>query len=422
MPISIGTGLSAGGSSVVTLGNAFPAANQSLNMSALSQALLASGYSHTRGKKSAVLAGTGPLKIVLFGDSTTMGSNAFGAGNSINLARAGSPTPALAQYLNRNGLPAFADNWISDNTLGNYSAQLLTAYDARVTVSSASWTYSTGALTLGGSCYKNSTDTTATLSFLPFGMVDTCDVYYVNITGGGSFTVARSGDTTSPAQNTSSGTNNTIGKYTFQGALGNTNPFVIQNTVLGNGCYIIGMDCYQRNTPSVRIYNAGANGTVVHAWANSSLPYSPIGMLEALAPDLCILQPGINDAAAGTTIGNASTPGTYIGDLQLLVTAAQLSGDVIIDTHYPSPSASTNWNTQVNYVNALISWANGIGIAVNDIFNKWGTQENMVALTGGLVSTTTAAQPNGFYANALHPTTLGYQSRAQADAAIILAI
>lgn len=395
----------------------------SLNLSAANLALLKSGYAHSRAAKAAVSGGTGSMKILMIGDSTTAGSGALGWTNSTTKAKALAPASVLAQLLNSVGLPAQSDNYFGDALVKNNGSILYAVYDPRYTAGSVNWT-TTNTPSLGGMMSKNSADQTA-LSFLPFNAVDTFDVYYPLNTGLGTFNLSRVGDTTS-------GTITNVGaqailKTTFHGALGNANPLKVTPVVNGGGVFIVGIDAYNSAAPAIRVYNAGMISSKVADWVVATNAYDYLPTLKFLAPDLTIIQPGINDAAAGTTLGNASTPGTYLGDLQTLITACKLSGDVILVTHYPTGIVTTSLATQKTYVDAAIALAATNNIAVNDLFNKWQSYESMSALSGGDAGTTLASAPNSWYSGptgggGAHPSANGYKSKAVADATIILSI
>jgi hypothetical protein len=116
-------------------------------------------------------------------------------------------------------------------------------------------------------------------------------------------------------------------------------------------------------------------------------------VLKFYAPDLTIIGTGINDARYSYTVP------TWTADTQALITAAKLSGDVILKTVIPSQDSTVS-ALEAQYAAAAQTLAatNGCGVVdINARFGDWFT-----------------ADAAGYMSDTLHSTGFGYCDIAQA--------
>lgn len=178
------------------------------------------------------------------------------------------------------------------------------------------------------------TSPAGTLVFTPgaVGVYDSFDVYYVGTTGTGTLTATATGGTP-VVQNMTSGCTG-ICKITATALLpSTTNALTLSMTGLG---YIVGVEPFYSNVPTIRFANAGVGGSTTTEWADSGSFYS-LASIEAYQPDLTIIELGVNDAGASISAATVQT------NLEAIITAAQISGDVIIMTM--PPSSGTPYST-----------------------------------------------------------------------------
>jgi lysophospholipase L1-like esterase len=146
-------------------------------------------------------------------------------------------------------------------------------------------------------------------------------VYYHTLTTGGTLTLTATGGTP-VVVNTQTGTLG-VGKATVISAAKNTtNTLTISAT--GALVNIVGIEPYDSTAIGVRIGNAGRNGATTEDWATDVLNIASIASIKAYAPDLTILSLGINDASFSVT------PATFQTNMTTIITAAQVSGDVLL--------------------------------------------------------------------------------------------
>ena len=358
-----------------------------------------SAYSRTRAAIARVKAGTGHMKIGLVGDSTQMGGYALGFANGkAPNCRAVSHTPFFAAAMNSVAAPAIHSSFIGDSNVVIGCSSTLPLYDPRVTLA-AGWASAPTTKCAGGYYLQNSTNTAA-VTFLPNEPVDTFDVYYAVNPGLASFTLGRSGDTTSAAIS-SAGTAG-MGKSTFVGALGSSSALYVQRNGTGGTMYLMGVDAYNSTRSAIRCINIGWWGGKVADWALNVQAFDPLPATLALGCDLYVVNSPINEWASAT--GAA----TFQAQLDAYVAALLVVGDVLLVTGYPSQNSSFTLAVQKPYIDAIYAVALKYNLAVNDMWQKLGSWEQNNAF--------------GYYADSLHPVSKLYQLTAEANASLILSL
>lgn len=333
-----------------------------------------------------VRRGTQNAKILCVGDSTTRGVGAS-AGTAAFLN--GYP-PQLAAQLTAAGLTAGSQNVFGS---GNVT---LTSSDSRIGLLNGA-TQGAVNTTLGGAMFQL-TAATHTFAFTPTANCDTFDIYSVKTGGTGSFTINLDGGATAA---TVSGvtTPSTIVKTTVTGTLAAHT----LNCVWASGTtYVIGVDAYNSAVKQLSIWNLGASGAKSTDLADTAVTYGELSAISFYAPDLTIIDCGINDWANGTGVS------TYVTSMQAFITAAKASGDVWIMTPPPSSTASTAINVQKPYVDAMYRLADANGCSLIPVWNRFGSYAIRNAA--------------GAYFDTLHPNGLGYSDMAAAVKAAIMRI
>lgn len=340
-----------------------------------------------RPKLAGVLAKTGRAKILCVGDSTTAGLGA-GSGGTTNStgARQNSYPDFLGARLNALGIPTTLGSFGGyGNDTGN------AAYDARVSYG-AGW--SSSGSTIGGGLIANSS-TTNPISFTPAETFDTIDLYFLSFTNNGTFTVNVDGGAAAATIN-SGASNVGYTKQTVTVARG-THTINIARNGTGGIVYLLLVDTYDSTKPAVSIINVGKSGSTSNSWVDTSLAWSTLTMIGNLAPDLTILDLGINDAIQSVALA------TYTANMQTVIAKAKLTGDVI--AKLPNPN---NLPAVVPYVTALRGLAAQLKLPTIDNAYRDGN------------SGASGAAPAAFFFDALHRTALGYADTARSVEKAIL--
>lgn len=336
-----------------------------------------------RKAKAKVKAGTANARVLFIGDSTTFGGNSAGAWITPNI------TSCLATALSAQGITATDNSFCGCSVAGATTGSRL-GTDPRIV--KGSWTASFVAdYTLGGSILNISSGATP-LTFTPAVAVDTFKfIWQANGANGSIQIVAGGGTPTTIPANTGGGlttttVTNTLGVQALSATYQSGSTF-----------YAIGVEAYNSAVKSVNIMNAGFWGTVVANWSTSSQQFSPLQTLGYIAPDLTVITPGINDWGASTSVSS------FTSNLQLIITKAQLSGDVILMT--PTPN-NTNQSIQPNYINALYQLAAANNCVLVDNYARWVSYA--------------VSNPLGLYSDTVHPTNVGYEDQASTLARVLI--
>jgi lysophospholipase L1-like esterase len=331
----------------------------------------------------ATLAGTADTRLAVLGDSTIAG--AYGAGVIWAGGRALSPPAYLASKLSAL-VPVSEDSSFGNGGSGGF------VFDPRVTTTTANWTVFTPNW-LGGSCYRNDTNEASTLSFAFAQAFDTIDVYYLQSTGGASFTIGVDGGAALGATVSTNGGLSVI-KVTRSCPAGSRTVNI--NRLAGAGaCPIYAVVTSNTARRAVQVYNWGVGGAKAGDWVDNTNSYNQFGGIATLAPHLTIINVGINDAIAGTTSG------TFTTQMQTLIDQCQLSGDVVLTIPTPIGVSNATKAVQDGLYRALRNLAATNGCPVVDAYSLYGTQ--------------VAGAAAGFFQQAvdtIHPTAAGYEAVA----------
>ena len=352
----------------------------------------AQNLKYWRKAKANVKGGAANGRVVVVGDSTTIGINGAGAWITPNI------TASLSAALLAGGLTA-TDDCISGFSIQGSTTGSRLGTDPRC--SAGSWTSnlvdSTG--TLGGAIL-NSSGVGAAFTFTPVKNTDTVNAIWTAYSNGGAATATVKLGSGSIA-NMNSGLAGGLTQTSATTTLG-ANAVTI-NYASGTGTfYLEGIECFNSAAKSINIFNAGFWGTASNLWTGNANNYDPLPMLGFLAPALTIIVPGINDW--GTSVSVA----TFTANIQTLITKAQLSGDVILCT--PTPN-NTNQTLQAQMIAALYGSAQTNNCVLIDNWSRWAGLNGYATYN-----------PIGYYSNAIHPANIGYEDQAQAIASVLLSV
>jgi lysophospholipase L1-like esterase len=176
-------------------------------------------------------------------------------------------------------------------------------------------------------------------------------------------------------------------------AAATTNTVSIARNTSG-ALHVIGIEPWLSTTKQVRIANAGVGGSAASDWAGngSSSNFRSTVCIQGYAPDLTIISLGINDASTPASVS------TWHSNMATIITAAQVSGDVIIVP--PIPCLSTATANRVANIPLYQADVPTFGLPYFDIVTRFNSGDSMNTL--------------GMMSDTVHPNALGYADLAQA--------
>lgn len=329
-------------------------------------------------------AGVANARYLTVGDSITSGSysNNSATGDWTALAW----PKQLAAMLSATGVPADAHSFFG---FGSYTR------DARIAIGSwANWGFNS----VGGNYYASSS-ATGPLAFTPAAPVDTFVVWFTrnNVSAG---TLAYNVNGGSAGTQSQAGTS-ALASVTITCPLG-VNTLNLTNSTGTGFVYVTGIEAYDSTRKCVNVLNAGWAGSTTADWTTAVLAaYDPYN-LSALSPDLTVIQLGSNDMNVPVNVG------AYAKNLQTLVTAAKVTGDVVLQTFPPSVVATYGpLAMQAQYYQAILALAAANNVPVVDVFGRWVSYE--------------LSSPLGYYSTVspIHPQGAGLADIAQANFNVI---
>jgi lysophospholipase L1-like esterase len=313
--------------------------------------------------------GTAYTRILFIGDSTTAGI--------------GDSTEATQPWLN-----SFPTNLVkagnSPRTLVTIGLGVATTPDTRWTIGSG-WALTSVGLGVGGICYQG-TAPTESLVYTSTVNADSYYVYYAVGPSVGTYTFTATGGT--PVVVKGARFANGVRRTLVTAASASTSNTL---TVLGTitQTFVYGVEPIVSTQKSVLVGNAGVPGSTSSIWVQNPTTFGSIPFIRAFAPALTVVSLGINDATVSTPIP------TYTANLQLLITAAKATGDVILMTMPPS-QGSPYTTIEPQYVAATKSLAITNNIPIIDTFAFFGGAYNTPLMAG----------------DAWHPNNSGYNAWA----------
>ena len=307
-----------------------------------------------RVARANVQNGTSNARILFPGDSTVAG---YGDSTAATIAATRSMPTRLASLLNTTVTPAAVGLGIPPSTLN------LTT-DNRWTVGSG-WT--NAALGAGASAAYSCAAGGGALVYTSSPQV-TCDgfyVYYITASSGGTLSCTATGGS---AVNTNTAGSSGQGRVLVSaGSAGSSNSVSITSTVTGT-CWVTGVEPVLSTKSQILVGNAGVGSARTSNW-NSTNPFFGTQFIQTFAPDLTIISMGTNDATDGDSAVS------ILANFQAMITAAKISGDVILCDPLPQQNAA-HLATELTYAAMLQSLAVTNNCAYLGLINRWGGAYN----------------------------------------------
>lgn len=342
-----------------------------------------------RAARAKVLNGTGRATILVVGDSTSMGYGAGSGGTADTNARIASVPAQIAAGLAARGIPTSIDSWTGTaNEFGN------TLYDPRVTFG-AGWASLAGNYL--GSPIAHSAGATTQHTFAPANAFDKIEVYYIDNKGSGAFDTSI--DAGASLGSTTIGTGTAIiRKAVFTVPLGTHTVKITPSA--GSDIWLYGIKCYNSAVPAIDILIGAFGGATSGNWSDASLPYTSINAIKFFAPDLTIVNLGINDE-------NTSVPAaTFQANIQPIYDAGKVSGDVFLSMHTPTNGAGAG--LQPSYEAAYNTLASSNNAPLIDLFQRY---LSYAAVNG-----------RGWMFDTLHPNATPYAQIGDYEAQILASV
>ncbi len=324
-------------------------------------------------------------KHLRIGDSTEQGT---GGDTYATIGVNSSPSAYLTKLFNSYYCPAI-------HALTNATSTQNTSPDDR-------WSYGTGwgeggGYGAGSSSSASANNPAGNLVCTPGVLADRYVVYYIRNTGLGSLGITATGGGTT---NLSCAGASSIQKVTVSAASANiSNTVTISST--GGTVFVLSIEAYNSAIPQIEVMNAGVASSRASDWVNSPTTWGAIPWIQAIAPDLTVVRLSINDAALSRPVA------AVMADIQLVVTAAKVSGDVIIESPFPS-SITPHSTFEALYTPALAALAAQNNCGFIDFYSRF--------LAGGVYPA------NPFFADSLHLNSLGMCDVADAEFKAIMRI
>jgi lysophospholipase L1-like esterase len=290
------------------------------------------------------------------------------------------------------GIPSHSDGYFG-STLGTGGR------DSRLGLG-AGWSTASSIATLAGLAIRNAT-TTNPLTFTPTGPVDTFEIWWLGGSVAGTFTWSIDGGSTTSVDATAGGLQ--FGRTIASAASAGIHTLSLAR--LSGAAFIAGIDAYDSTQRRVSQVVAGQSAATIANLTNgdsTSSPLYPLNAVTTYAPDLTILNEGINDAIQATVIT------AYSASMQLMISKALQSGDVILMVPHPVSTSSASAAVQAAIRDAIyaLAAANG-GLPVVDLTERFVDYAS--------------ASAAGWMSDSWHCNAAGYWDEAQAIARVLAA-
>ena len=357
---------------------------------------------------SDAISGVADARVIFIGDSTTAGLLPASTGSWSRTA-----TALAAKLLSARGVPVNANSFTGDQ--GRQGGATFTTFDPRVTLG-ANWSSAAAGQSFAAGSPIGNTAGSGTFSFTPTDPVtgaayafDTIDVYYVQNTAYGSFTIGVDGGAAIGATVACAGTRGLQVATRATTLAGHT---VNINATVSGQIYILYIVCSNSAQKAVRIMNHGGGsytstnylmGTVGDFTPTAALTNNALS--APLAPHLAIVDLGINDRRL------AAYTSTFDTNMQSLITRLQAVGsDIILCKPVPSDITYSSFTTRENQdlFDAAID-----RLAVANGLQVYSKRARLQAYE--------ISNPMGYYADGLHLTYGGYAAQAVDLANLLLA-
>lgn len=284
-------------------------------------------------------SGTADAKVLCVGDSTTGG---VGGGSASSFIQANSWPSVLTRLLDDNKVAATHGLAVPPSNSGSVTSP----FDSRWTLG-AGWSWRLGGTLEGflgfggkGAVIKASSSASGAVVFSDSRVLaDRFDVYVLVTDGatGGTVSAQATGGTAVPVTTTGHANKGFI-RVTVEAATASTsNTLTITRTGGTGNVWIAGIEPWASTSRALRVANAGLSGSSSASWVqypegSTANNWNSFAMIRAYAPDLTIIDLGINDADPANTTPTA----TYVDNIVALASVAAESGSVILKSSHPT--------------------------------------------------------------------------------------
>lgn len=335
-----------------------------------------------------VNAGTANARVLAVGDSTLWGLLSGGADGA-------APPKVLASTLDRRLAPTQYTFIVPPGVNGPTTGADL---DSRIGTGGSGllpsgWSYTSWGLGHSGAIQNTGTSTSTALEFRPGIECDTFEIFFLRNGGLGSLDLSVDGGSVTTVSCTG-----TLGwgKATITAPAGSAHVLSITKTL--NTVFIFGVNAYLSTRKSIHVMNAGSCGARAFASGGSGASWTTTGAghsldgIPFLAPDLTLIQLGIND----TVQGSPSSVTDWESATRSLIAAAKTTGDVILASVVPSDPAYQSGAPvalQQAYRDRSLVIAQDTGSAYFDLFGRFESWP--AASAQGLIADTLHLSPEG---------------------------
>jgi lysophospholipase L1-like esterase len=248
------------------------------------------------------------------------------------------------------GIPASTDSWTGEGLATGNPISQAAAYDPRITFGTG---WSSAVANFFGGNFINSNGATTQLTFTPANAFDTIEVYHAPWSSGTSFDTSIDAGATLGSTNTNSATT-ILAKATFTVPLGTHTVKITPSTTAA--VYVQGINCYNSANKAIDVFIGAFGGATSTNWTDASQNSTCLNALAFFAPDLTIINLGINDEI------NSIATATTKSNLQTIGNTAKISGDVFLNMHTPANAAGNLANqaateTAYSQLAATNNWA-----------------------------------------------------------------
>lgn len=327
-------------------------------------------------------------KMVIIGDSTSMGAGAGSSGTSLLTGAYLKAWPHRLATMSSAPVQLSSNSWWGTQGYDSAAGITLSGYDPRLTLG-ANW--APNLATLGGKVIRYAPGAVNNFSFTPQAAFDTIVVYFLKNSGNGSATINVDGGA-SLGTITTSNASLVWATQTFTCAKGTHTINIVPNN--DGQMFFGGIVTYDSTVPAIDVIQTAIYGSLAGSHVANTNVYDHMPTLRFIAPDVTIICLTINDSNGGTPLA------TYQPNLQTIITNAKLSGDVILMVGPPSNTTQATDGTLDSYISVVKALAATNNCALINLKDRWGSYA--------------ATNPVLPYADTLHPGELGYVDEALA--------